>query len=219
MGLVVAQGLQTEATHDAFEVALKSLFLMRKNPLNDTENAVREAARKMLRNGAYKPTGRGKPASEYLMRAAEDESAFPRINAPVDVNNFISLKYLLPISLWDTDLAQADVFSFRLGRADESYVFNSGGQEIALKDLVIGCAGEGETARPIVNPIKDSLATKTTPKTRNIAAVIYAPSDVVSAEKLLEICTAFAGWLGHCGTAVKTAFGIACPQESVVLTI
>lgn len=38
-------------------------------PLQRQEN-VRSAVRDMLRHGGYKPTGRGKPASEHLVRAA-----------------------------------------------------------------------------------------------------------------------------------------------------
>ncbi len=32
--------------------------------------------RKLLRHGGYKPTGRGKPASEYLVRAAGEGEGF-----------------------------------------------------------------------------------------------------------------------------------------------
>ncbi len=34
------------------------------------EEETRRAVRDLLRHGGYKPTGRGKPASEYLVRAA-----------------------------------------------------------------------------------------------------------------------------------------------------
>src|SRR5262245_65981101 len=42
--------------------------------------------RDMLRHGKYKPTGRGKPASEYILRA-DDENSLPRINNCVEINN------------------------------------------------------------------------------------------------------------------------------------
>lgn len=57
------------------------------------------------RNGRYKPTGRGKPANEYLLRAAND-GTFPSINGLVDSNNLLSLEHMVPISVWDLDLAQ-----------------------------------------------------------------------------------------------------------------
>ena len=55
----------------------------------------RKRVRAMLRHGKYKPSGRGKPASEFLLRAALDD-AFPRINGPVDANNIVSLESGFP---------------------------------------------------------------------------------------------------------------------------
>src|SRR5687767_9011765 len=52
--------------------------------------ALRQSVRDLLRSGGYKPTGRSKPASEYLVRAAE-QGALRSINAAVDVCNAVSL--------------------------------------------------------------------------------------------------------------------------------
>ncbi|MDX1429816.1 MAG: phenylalanine--tRNA ligase beta subunit-related protein, partial [Rhodothermales bacterium] len=131
----------------------------------------------------YKPTGRGKPASEYLLRAAADESGFPRINWPVDVCNYISLSSLLPISIWDLDMTSGERFQFRLGKPDEKYTFNAAGQEISLEDLAVGCEGGGSAlGSPIVNPIKDSMQTKTTDDTRRVMACVYAPAEYPESE-------------------------------------
>src|SRR5687767_3750023 len=67
--------------------------------------ALRSAVRDMLRHGGYKPTGRGKPASEYLVRTAE-EDGIRSINLPVDACNVVSLHSGFPISVVDMDLAQ-----------------------------------------------------------------------------------------------------------------
>src|SRR5215211_2069150 len=64
------------------------------------DEAVRAAVRDMLRRGGYKPTGRGKPASEYLVRAAEDGTLGP-INLAVDACNAVSLHSGFPISVVD----------------------------------------------------------------------------------------------------------------------
>lgn len=63
---------------------------------------VRSATRDLLRHGGYKPTGRGKPASEYLVRAAT-EGVLGSINPAVDACNAVSLNSGLPISLVDRD--------------------------------------------------------------------------------------------------------------------
>src|SRR5689334_19115550 len=57
---------------------------------------VKTAVRDLLRHGGFKPAGRSKPASEYLV-AAIAENRFPRINALVDACNVVSLHSALPI--------------------------------------------------------------------------------------------------------------------------
>src|SRR6185437_15986538 len=69
-----------------------------------TDEGVRSAVRDLLRHGGYKPTGRGKPSSEYLLRAVS-EGALGAINAAVDTCNAVSLHSGLPISVVDLDLA------------------------------------------------------------------------------------------------------------------
>ena len=218
LGLVRAEGLSAETVPPGFEEALAALLTRRQAPLDEAEEATRQAARDLLRNGRYKPTGRGKPASEYLIRAAADpERDFPRINGPVDVCNYVSLDTLLPISLWALDLAGTDRFRFRLGQAGEAYVFNAGGQKIELEDLIVGCRlmwGEDE---PIINPVKDSLLTKTTPRTRRIAACLYAPAGAITKEDLHTVCAHFAAWLAGCGADVQTAHAVAAPGETVTV--
>jgi DNA/RNA-binding domain of Phe-tRNA-synthetase-like protein len=190
----------------------------RKTPLSPDEDAVRKAARDMLRNGRYKPTGRGKPASEYLLRAAleESERPFPRINALVDINNLVSLQFVLPASLWDIDLSESDHFHFGLGGSGERYVFNETGQEIDLEDLVVGYARSGRNILvPIVNPIKDSMRTKTNANTRNVAAVIYVPSPYFNSESIDGMRGRFADLLQGCGSDVDVASGVIKPSESI----
>ena len=53
-------------------------------PLRRSEEA-RQAVRDLLRHGGFKPTGRSKPASEYLVRTAE-ETGLSTINLVVDIS-------------------------------------------------------------------------------------------------------------------------------------
>ena len=64
----------------------------------ERDEACRSAVRNLLRGFGYKPTGRGKPASEYLVRAAEEDK-LTSINLPVDICNVVSLHSGLPISV------------------------------------------------------------------------------------------------------------------------
>ena len=216
LGIVRAEGVTVSQYPGDFEKQLKTLLEQRRLPLTDAEEERRKQVRDMLRIGRYKPTGRGKPASEYLLRAAR-EGKFPRINAVVDVNNYISLKYLLPVSLWDLDKSWTRSFVFRLGKAGESFVFNEAGQTISVEDLVVGCRvlpNSPDFGEPIVNPVKDALATKTDAETRRVAAAIYAPATFVSESELRGICQEFAQWLEGAGSAVEVAWTVLEPRET-----
>ncbi len=134
-------------------------------------DAVRTSVRALLRHGGYKPSGRGKPASEYLV-AAFAEGRFPRINALVDVCNAVSLHSGLPISLLDLDLLQgsvADGLSIKVLPDATSYIFNPSGQTIDASGLLALCDREG----PAGTPVKDAQRTKTHAGTVNTLTVIW----------------------------------------------
>jgi DNA/RNA-binding domain of Phe-tRNA-synthetase-like protein len=135
-------------------------------PLSSSDE-VRTAVRDLLRHGGYKPTGRGKPASEYLVRAVS-EGALKSINAAVDACNVVSLHSGLPISVVDLAHAQAP---FRLSVAPEgtTYVFNASGQTIDVAGLLCLFDAEGACA----NAVKDSQRTKTTADTTRTLSVIW----------------------------------------------
>jgi DNA/RNA-binding domain of Phe-tRNA-synthetase-like protein len=135
-----------------------------------SDDAVRAAVRDLLRHGGYKPTGRGKPASEYLVRAVT-EGALSSINAAVDACNAASLHSGLPISVIDLDRAKEP---FRVGLAPEgaTYVFNASGQVIDVTGLLCLFDADG----PCANAVKDSQRTKTGPATTRTLSVIWGAS-------------------------------------------
>jgi DNA/RNA-binding domain of Phe-tRNA-synthetase-like protein len=130
---------------------------------------VRKAIRDVLRVGGYKPTGRGKPASEYLVGAAREEG-LPRVNNLVDINNLVSLTTALPISIFDTDHLGGEI-AIRFGRAGESYPFNGSGQVMDLSGIPVVC--RAATDEPVGNAVKDSMLAKVDSSTRNVTAVLY----------------------------------------------
>ena len=131
------------------------------------EEGVRAAVRDLLRWGGYRPTGRGKPASEYLVRAA-GEGTLGSINPAVDACNAVSLHSGLPISVVDLDLARPP---FRIEVAPEGlhYVFNASGQEIDLAGLL--CLFDA--AGPCANAVRDAQRTKTRPETRSTLSILW----------------------------------------------
>jgi DNA/RNA-binding domain of Phe-tRNA-synthetase-like protein len=137
--------------------------------------ARKSAVRNMLRHGKYKPAGRAKPSSEYLLAAALDGS-FPLVNGPVDANNAVSLEWGYPASVFDAAKTGSELY-LRRGFSGESYVFNPSGQSIELEDLIVVCRRDGDAWSPCGNPVKDAMATKVFEGAENVVAVVYAPAD------------------------------------------
>lgn len=132
-----------------------------------SDDGVRGSVRDLLRHGGYKPTGRGKPASEYLLRAAGDGSLGP-INLAVDACNVVSLHSGLPISVIDLDRASAP-FRVAVASDGESYVFNASGQTIDLAGLLCLFDAHG----PSANAVKDAQRTKTHGGTTRTLSILW----------------------------------------------
>lgn len=219
LGLVRVEGIQIGPAPQALAEELELWIDHRQGgTLTPDEEALRKGSRDILRNGVYKPTGRGKPASEYLMRAAA-EGNFPHINGPVDANNLVSLKHCVAISLWDLELAATTDVEFRLGLEHESYVFNPAGQVLALHDLVCGCGlfDAEPRSRPMVTPIKDSLATKLVAGTTRIGGCIFYPLQSGSEAGLAEATAEFLRWLLTCGEDAQGAGASCLPGATATL--
>lgn len=145
------------------------LSLQAETPLQ-SDDGVRDAVRLLLRHGGFKPAGRSKPASEYLVRAV-GEKTLGSINAAVDVCNIVSLHSGLPISV--VDLAKARP-PFRIGIAPpgSSYIFNASGQAIDLAGLLCLFDADG----PCANAVKDAQRTKTDGQTTQTLTIIWGTS-------------------------------------------
>lgn len=131
------------------------------------DDAVREAVRQLLRQGGFKPTGRSKPASEYLLKAV-GEGRLTTINVAVDACNVASLHSGLPISVVDLDRVR-EPLRISLAAADANYVFNASGQTIDLGGLPCLFDADG----PCANAVKDAQRTKTGPATRRTLSLIW----------------------------------------------
>ncbi len=138
---------------------------------------VKSAVRDLLRHGGYKPTGRGKPASEYLVKAVTN-GKLGQINPIVDTLNIVSLHSGLPISVVDLANCNFESGSLRVGIAPESseYVFNASEQTIKLDGLLCLFDDDG----PCANAVKDSQRTKTSDSTTESLVVIWGTNELPS---------------------------------------
>lgn len=137
-----------------------------------SDDDVRKRVRDLLRHGGYKPTGRGKPSSEYLL-AAVAEGSLPAINLAVDACNAVSYHSGLPISVVDLERANAPL-SLAVAPAAASYVFNASGQTIDLGGLL--CLFDA--AGPCANAVKDAQRTKTHAETRATLSVVWGTREL-----------------------------------------
>ncbi len=135
-------------------------------PVRGSE-ALRTAVRDLLRVHGYRPTGRGKPSSEYLA-AAVGAGRLGSINAVVDAGNVVSLHSGLPISVVDLDLCQSPL-RIEVPPAGSEYVFNRGGQTIDVGGLLCLFDAGG----PCANAVKDAQRSKTTPATRRVIGIVW----------------------------------------------
>jgi DNA/RNA-binding domain of Phe-tRNA-synthetase-like protein len=184
--------------------ALDALRIDGDAPLQRDE-AVRSAVRDLLRHTGYKPTGRGKPASEFLVRAAT-EGALGSINAAVDVCNAVSLHSGFPISVVDLDRARAP-FRIAVAPAGASYVFNASRQEIDLGGLLCLFDAEG----PCANGVRDAQRTKTRGETTTTLSVVWGCVGLES--RLHEAEQWYRGLLANAGA---TTYDVATPKSETL---
>jgi DNA/RNA-binding domain of Phe-tRNA-synthetase-like protein len=133
-----------------------------------SSDTVRAEVRQLLRAAGFKPSGRSKPASEYL-HAAALEGRFPRINAAVDTCNAVSLCSGLPISVVDVDKLSGPL-AIEVAPAGTTYVFNPSGQVIDAGCLLALCDGPGAVSG---TPVKDAQRTKTDDTTRAALSIVW----------------------------------------------
>lgn len=138
----------------------------------ESSDAIRKTTRDMLRVCGFKPTGRSKPAAEYLIKAVEKEILSP-INVPVDVCNAVSLHSGIPISVVDCDLL-TEPLKVMPAEKDTRYVFNASGQEMDIGGLLCLWDAQG----PCANSVKDSQRTKTNPQTKRVLTLMWGTQDL-----------------------------------------
>ncbi len=134
-----------------------------------SSDEVRQKIRALLKAGGFKPTGRSKPASEYLLAAAPLRS----INLAVDAGNAVSLHSGLPISVVDLDRVRPPL---RVGLAapGSTYVFNPSGQVIDVANLLCLIDAEG----PCANAVKDAQRSKTDGETLRTLSLLWSTRDL-----------------------------------------
>lgn len=154
-------------------------------PLQPDER-LRGPVRDLLRGHGYRPTGRGKPSSEYLAAAAA-EGRLSSINAVVDVGNAASLHSGLPVSVVDVDCCVLPL-AVVVPPPGSSYIFNRSGQTIDVGGLLSLADAQG----PCANAVKDAQRTKTSATTTRVLVLVWGTTTPVAGR-----AGATAAWIGE----------------------
>ncbi|MCM2533851.1 phenylalanine--tRNA ligase beta subunit-related protein [Neobacillus pocheonensis] len=129
-----------------------------------------------------KDTNRYRHSAEALMRRVQKQNYLSSVQSAIDINNFFSLQYQVPIGIYDEDLLFEPV-TIRIGQEGEEYL-GLNGRLNSLEHLIISSDQKG----PFGSPFVDSERTPVTEKTKNALQIIYLkPStEMEDAVKLTE---------------------------------
>ncbi|WP_413302512.1 phenylalanine--tRNA ligase beta subunit-related protein [Bacillus sp. 1P10SD] len=129
-----------------------------------------------------KDPNRYRPSVEALYRRIQKQNYLSSVQSAIDINNFFSLQYQVPIGIYDQECLNGPV-SIRFGDEEEEYV-GLNGRLNSLAHLIVSADENG----PFGSPFVDSDRAPVSVETKHALQLIYLrPStDHHNAEKLTE---------------------------------
>jgi DNA/RNA-binding domain of Phe-tRNA-synthetase-like protein len=161
-----------------FQLFLESLKLEDKTAADYPGVAEYRSVFKMLGTDP----SRYRPASEALIRRVLSGKELPPINSGVDVNNFFSIRFAIPIGLYNLDRIKGNV-EVRVGGVEDTYE-GLNGRDMNMEGKLLSADSIG----PFGSPIVDSKRTMVDDTVKNALHIVYLqPSmDESEARELLE---------------------------------
>jgi DNA/RNA-binding domain of Phe-tRNA-synthetase-like protein len=125
---------------------------------------------------------RYRPASEALLKRVLGGKDLPPINSGVDVNNFFSIRFAIPIGLYNLDAVRGNV-EIRIGTSEDTYEALNG-REMNMEGKLLSADEIGAFGSPIV----DSKRTMMTEGVKNALHIVYLQPSMKKneAEELLQ---------------------------------
>jgi DNA/RNA-binding domain of Phe-tRNA-synthetase-like protein len=139
------------------------------------QDPVVAAVRKRFREAGCDPT-RYRPSSEALLRRLLKDEQLPRIHPLVDVNNFLSVRLMVPCCV----LAEGSFtppLTLRAGEEDEAMESLRGPFSLGGKPLLEDAEG------PFGTPITDGIRVKVQAETSAVWLVAYLPEELLVPEQ------------------------------------
>lgn len=199
VGVVIADGVTIGETSEDGRLVLDQ----RRDAAAEVPERTRTAMRTLLKRGGFKPTGRNKPASEYLGEAKK-RGEWPRIFNVVDINNLLSLETGWPMSVLDLGKCGDVDLCIRFGAADEKYVFNQAGHAIDLEGLL----GVANGQHMLGNPVKDAMHAKVDAETSRVIVLMWSSRDAAAPDQVEAAAKDFAALLVRFAGASATEVAV-----------
>ncbi|XXM74082.1 B3/B4 domain-containing protein [Lysinibacillus sphaericus] len=115
-----------------------------------------------------KDPNRYRHSAEALYRRVKKQNYLTTINSAIDLNNFFSLQYEVPIGIYDLDKLKGDSIELRVGQSGETYT-GLNGRENSLENLIIA----GDDDGPFGSPFVDSNRAPVGNGTKNAVQIIF----------------------------------------------
>jgi DNA/RNA-binding domain of Phe-tRNA-synthetase-like protein len=113
---------------------------------------------------------RYRPSAEALYRRIKKQNYIPSVHSAIDLNNFFSLRFEIPIGIYDKKNLSGDV-TIKIGEANDEYM-GLNGRINSLQHMIASFDQTG----PFGSPFVDSERTKVTENTKHALQVIYFSS-------------------------------------------
>ncbi|WP_285768509.1 phenylalanine--tRNA ligase beta subunit-related protein [Peribacillus sp. SI8-4] len=110
---------------------------------------------------------RYRPSVEALYRRIKKQNYLAPIHSAIDLNNFFSLLYEVPIGIYDADKLEGKI-SIKIGESDDGYV-GLNGRVNSMENMITSADHDG----PFGSPYVDSERTKVTEETKRAIQIIY----------------------------------------------
>ena len=121
-----------------------------------------------------KDPNRYRHSAESLYRRVQKQNYLTPVQSAIDINNFFSLQYQVPIGIYDSDLL-SNPMEIRLGKEGEEYL-GLNGRMNSLQNLIVSSDSIG----PFGSPFVDSDRAPVTEKTKNALQIIYLQPSITS---------------------------------------
>jgi DNA/RNA-binding domain of Phe-tRNA-synthetase-like protein len=150
----------------------------------------------------FKKTGkdpnRYRHSAEALYRRVKKQNYIQSINSATDLNNFLSLKYEIPLGIYDLSLVRGKI-EISIGNEEEEYE-GLNGRTNSLQQLIISSDELGGFGSPYVDSVRSAI----TDSTKNALHLIYLrPSMTIEegqllTESVMNMFTQIHGGIGEC---------------------